>query len=101
MKEDNEIIKEDISVILDKDGNVIEDFRTRSQKKSDKNKSDKGKFSFSTKIKLNKVTNFILLIVATAFFIALFTIAIPIAIITTISGIVFLKLKQFFNKNNK
>lgn len=96
LEKDNEIIKEDISAILDKDMNVIENFRTRSQKNSDKRK-----FSFSTNIKLNKVTNFILLIVAIAFFIVLFTIAIPIAIITTISGIVFLKLKQFFNKNNK
>lgn len=92
LEEDNEIIKEDISEILDKDGNVIEDFRSHSQKNSNK------KFSFKTNIKLNKITNFILLVVAIAFFIALFTIAIPIAIITTISGIIFLKLKQFFNK---
>ena len=93
---DDEIIKEDISVVLDKDGNIVEDFRTHSQKKS-----DKGNFSFRTNIKLNKVTNFILLVVAIAFFIALFTIAIPIAIITAISGIIFLKIKQFFNKSNK
>lgn len=97
---DDDIIVEEISAILDANGEIIEDYSNKNKSRK-QNKFKDFTFNINTNFTSNKFALFTLLIIALMLLVALFTIAIPVIIITFVSQQVIFALNNLFNRNRK
>lgn len=94
----NDIIVEEISAILDADGEIIEDYSNKNKSRK-QNKFKDFTFKINTNFTSNKFALFALLIITLILLVVLFIIAIPVIIITFISQKVIFALNNLLNKS--